>query len=104
MRERESDGWARTNDPKTDYGEHPPCPGCGGPVEYVEDGDYVCLDCDWGWEAWELIDKPLILPAAEKTERSGSPDPALLICVCGMREIVSAVLRKPIYDDHVGLS
>jgi hypothetical protein len=58
MPKDDSENWASTNDPKDDDGGYPPCPGCGGPVEpNVECGGYVCLDCDWEWEAWELIDK-----------------------------------------------
>jgi len=45
-----------TNTPKID-GKDIPCPGCGGPLDDdVETGGYICYDCDWGWESWEVLD------------------------------------------------
>lgn len=45
-----------TSDAKVEPQYHP-CPGCGSPLEKdAESGRYVCLDCDFEWEAWEVLD------------------------------------------------
>jgi hypothetical protein len=46
-----------TNTPKMMGGKDIPCPGCGGPLDdNVECGGYICYDCDWEWETWEVLD------------------------------------------------
>ena len=54
MPEYDSENGASTNDPKLEY-KYPPCPGCGAPLE-KDAGRYVCDNCDYEWEAWEVLD------------------------------------------------
>jgi hypothetical protein len=38
-------------------GKDIPCPACGGPLDdNWECGEYICYDCDWQWETWEVLD------------------------------------------------
>lgn len=60
MPKDDSDNDASTNTPKIG-GKDIPCPGCGGgPLRKDYELDcYVCDDCDWERESWEVFDSML---------------------------------------------